>query len=1163
MTSGFFENYLSLTNRLRQPSFIKVLLVVYAALLLFWQFADDSVKEFIIPRAVLVVLPAAIFIFSMIGGNEKLNTLFNYLSKLITLFLCGFIYSNPDKTAIAWVIIPLLALSGIDREKLSAGLLYVFLLTVFLLIVINHPSISFKATFFIVYFLMTALLLLAGRFYEINGTSGSEWPGMHVIVDLNDGQVRSMSEAAKNFFSGYSSDKVFANQIFDNRIWQRMRNEFSSEVLQDEFSFKQNSTELFFQVKWIRLQSDNNLISVELTDVTFFRKQLAQSETNALELRHFFDRITDGILILDQSGNPLMVNRSFTELTGLRNSSTVASHPFLEELIHTNPHLSQDSSIGVQVKAQDVYGNELWLQMTGRKVISPVNQSACFLWIANDITHQRIAEVGERQKVFKKILDESQTGITFINSSEKIMHTNHVMVSMLGYSSDELNQLKLPDLIHPTEANSFRKKMNGLIQGNSGPFKEEIKLLRKNGTVVHTIFSASAFKDNDDKGAIVMVEDISREKNLEQSLRQSSTDLSLLLESTDDGICSLNYDYSIRIMNEPFARGIRIATGITPEPNRNFLSLFALNVQPIWQERLNEVMKGESLFFCEQYSLTNNKTVFYDWSLRPVAGNNRMITGISIFVRDVTKQIINEEEINRAREEAERANMAKSRFLATMSHEIRTPLGGIIGMLDLLNDTKLDKQQKNYVQSLQLSSETLMQIINDVLDYSKIESEKLELEKSAFSIRQCIEETFNILYAKAQEKNLKLSYKLDPSVPAEVIGDKNRLRQILINLTGNAIKFTHDGGIAILVKTEKMANGKTVLQFAVSDTGIGMTAEQQQKLFQEFSQADTSTYSKYGGTGLGLAISARLVSLMNGKIWVQSEAGKGSVFYFTAEFDLSAIFSDKEQHVNDFSGNTGTDEESWEFIPLKILVAEDNEVNQLLVKTILSKLGYEPEVVADGAAVLSYIKQKKAELIFMDVQMPEMDGLQATSEIRKQKNIEQPVIIAMTAYAMQGDKEKCLAAGMDDYITKPVRMSDLKAAITKWKGKKLLKPSSEILQKTDDEVLDMKVISQLKKLGGDDGGKFFRQLTEMYLKLSPSLIASIRENIESNNLEAAGNAAHKLKGSSLNVGAAKAASLSKKIEELCIQKNVAGLTNLIEQLNDVFNKTANVIQKLG
>ncbi len=1161
MTSGFFENYTSLTNRLQQPAVLKALLVVYGMLLLAWQFADDSVKEFIIPRAVLVVLPAAIFIFSMIGGNEKLNILFNYLSKLIILFFCGFIYSNPDKTAIAWAIIPLLMLSGIDKEKFSAGLLFVFLLTLILLIVINHASVSFRTIFFIVYFLMTTLLLLAGRFNEINSTSGGEWPGLHVIVDLMDGQVRSMSEAAKNFFSGNSSDKIFADQLFDSRIWQRMRNEYSSEALQDEFSVKRNGNELFFQVTWIRLHLANNLISVELTEITLFRKQLAQSETNALELRHFFDRITDGILILDQSGNPLMVNRSFTELTGFRNSSTAASHPFLEELIHSNPLLSQDSSINIQVKAQDVNGHELWLQMAGRKVISPVNQSACYLWIANDITRQRVAEVGERQKVFKKILDESQTGITFIDTAEKIMHTNHVMVSMLGYSSDELSQLKLPDLIHPAEANAFRKKMSGLIQGTLGPFKEEVKLLRKNGTVVNTIFSASAFKDNDEKGAIVMVEDISREKILEQSLRQSSTDLTLLLESTDDGVCSLNYDYTIRIMNEPFARGIRKATGNTPEPKKNFLSLFSLNVQPLWQERLSEVMKGESLFFSEQYSLADNNTVFYDWSLRPVAGNNRMITGISIFVRDVTKQITNEEEINRAREDAERANMAKSRFLATMSHEIRTPLGGIIGMLDLLNDTKLDKQQKNYVQSLQLSSETLMQIINDVLDYSKIESEKLELEKSAFSVRQCIEETFNILYAKAQEKNLKLSYKIDPSVPAEVIGDKNRLRQILINLTGNAIKFTHDGGIAILVKTEKMADGKTVLQFAVNDTGIGMTAEQQQKLFQEFSQADASTYSKYGGTGLGLAISARLVSLMNGKIWVQSDAGKGSVFYFTAEFDLPDSLSVKEQHVKDFSGSAGHDGETWEFIPLKILVAEDNEVNQLLVKTILGKMGYEPEVVSDGTAVLEYLKKHKADLIFMDVQMPEMDGLQATVEIRKLKNMEQPVIIAMTAYAMQGDKEKCLAAGMDDYITKPVRMSDLKTAITKWKGKKPLQSSAEAQQKTDEVILDQKVIAQLKKLGGDDGGKFFRQLTEMYLKLSPSLIASVKQNIEDGNFESAGNAAHKLKGSSLNVGAVQVASLSRKIEELCLKKNPSGLKHLIEQLDDVFNKTAKEIQK--
>lgn len=1162
MNSGFLENFSRLTELLKQPSVLRALLVVFAGFLLGWQLADDSVREFIVPRAVLMVLPAALLIYSMIGGHEKLSLLFSYLSKLLALFLCGIIYANPDKSSVAWAILPLIVLSGIERDKLPFALCFIFLLTLFLLLVLNDTPVAFRAIYFAVLFSLFSILLLAVKLSSNKYFPAMDLPGMHLTIDLKDGMIVSMSEAARNFFSEKSDDKVFAGQLFDNRIWQRMKNEFSSGILQDEFSCQQSGKEFFFQVKWSRPQLNSNLIAVELADITAFRKQLAQSETNALELRHFFDRITDGILILDQSGNPLMVNRSFTELTGLRNSSTPESHPFLEELVHANPQLSQDSSLSVQVKARDAIGNELWLQMTGRKVISPVNQASCYLWIANDITRQRIAEVGERQKVFKKILDESQTGITFINSSEKILHSNHVMVSMLGYSSDELNQLKLPDLIHPNEANAFRKKMNGLINGSSGPFKEEIKLLRKNGTVVHTIFSVSAFKDNEEQGAIVMVEDISREKNLEQSLRQSSTDLTLLLESTDDGICSLNYDYCIRILNEPFVRIFQTATGKTPAPNNNLLSLFPQSTEQLWQQRLNEVMKGESLFFREQYVSADGRTVFYDWSLRPVAGNNRMITGISMFIRDVTKQITNEEEINRAREEAERANMAKSRFLATMSHEIRTPLGGIIGMLDLLNDTKLDKQQKSYVQSLQISSETLMQIINDVLDYSKIESEKLELEKSPFSIRQCIEETFNILYAKAQEKKLKLSYKLDPSVPAEVSGDKNRLRQVLINLIGNAIKFTHDGGIAIIVKTEGITAGKSILQFAVSDTGIGISQEQQQKLFQEFSQADAATYSQYGGTGLGLAISARLVSLMNGKIWVQSEPGKGSVFYFTAQFDLPESFALSEQPVKDFAGSTGSDEEPWEYIPLKILVAEDNEVNQLLVKTILGKMGYEPDVVSDGAAALEYIRQGKPDLIFMDVQMPEMDGLQTTAEIRKQQNIEQPVIIAMTAYAMQGDREKCLAAGMDDYITKPVRMSDLKAAITKWKSKRQLPPSSIPPHKTEDAILDMKVIAQLKKLGGDDGGKFFRQLKEMYIKLSPSLITSIRQSMESGNWEAAGNAAHKLKGSSLNVGATQAAALCRKIEEQCLEKNASGWKELIKQLENVFKKTAEEMEKL-
>jgi PAS domain S-box-containing protein len=1161
MISGFFERFSGITKRIGQPLFLKLLLVVYAVLLLAWQLADNTVREFLFPRAVLIVFPAAVLILSMMGNNRIFSILFRNLSKGLALFLCGFILVNPDRAAVAWFIIPLLFLSGIDSEKFLSSLLFIFLIALLLIFALYASTVPFRIAFFSVYFTLTAVLLGAGRIHERQVAPGDQLPGMHLRIDLKDGRVVDMSEVAKKFFSVQSVQEIFADRLFDNRIWQRMKNEFSSEVLYEEFHFLRNGIEFFVQLKWLRSSLTSNFIEVELTDLTSLKNQLAQSETNALELRHFFDRITDGILVLDQKGHPVMVNRSLTELTGFRNSSTASSHPFLDELILAHPQLNHDSSLSIQVKTCDVHGHELWLLMSGRKVISPVNQSECYLWIAHNITRQRIAEVSERQKVFKKMLDESQTGITFIDSSEKIMHTNHVMVSMLGYSSEEMQQLKLPDLIHPREANAIRKKMKGLMHGNGSPFKEEIKLLRKNGTVVHTLFSVSAFMENENPGAIVMVEDISREKNLEQSLRQSSTDLSLLLESTDDGFCSLNFDYSIRLLNEPFVRSIKTATGRKATVDAGFLDLFPASAQAMWQQRVNEVMKGESLSFREQYSTPEGHAVFYDWSLRPVAEKNRMITGICLFVRDVTRQITNEEVINRAREEAERANMAKSRFLATMSHEIRTPLGGIIGMLELLNDTKLDKQQKSYVQSLQISSETLMQIINDVLDYSKIESEKLELEHASFSVRQCIEDTFNILYAKAHEKNLKLSYKLDPSVPEVLLGDKNRLRQILINLTGNAIKFTHDGGIAILVKTESHTGRKAVLQFAVSDTGIGMTEEQQQKLFQEFTQADTHTYGKYGGTGLGLAISARLVALMNGTIWVQSEPDKGSVFYFTAQFDVpdSHLFTDPTAQV--FSGNTTIEDEPWQFIPLKILVAEDNEVNQMLVKTILGKLGYEPEMVADGKAALSFVKEKKTDLIFMDVQMPEMDGLQATEEIRKLTELQQPVIIAMTAFAMQGDKEKCLAAGMDDFITKPVRISDLKSAITKWKGTRFSKQANVPEAPAGEEFLDLKVMAQLKKLGGDDGGKFFRQLVEMYIKLSPALIASIRQHLESNHPEPAGQAAHKLKGSSLNVGAVKVASLCRAIEEKCIEKNTSGISSLIEQLESDFKKTVLELNK--
>ncbi|MFK0734601.1 MAG: ATP-binding protein, partial [Gloeotrichia echinulata HAB0833] len=805
---------------------------------------------------------------------------------------------------------------------------------------------------------------------------------------------------------------------------------------------------------------------------------------------------------------------------------------------------------------------------------------------------QESTRVLHRQNATLKAQQEAAIdGILIIDENRNVVSYNQqfcqlwqIPQEIVETSSREILERIIVDL---ADAEQFLAKIEYLYQHPQEASRDEV--LFKNGRIFDC-YSASVISSlGENYGRIWYFRDISDLRESEAEIKRVQTFLSSIIENIPNMIFVKDAK-DLRFIS--INRAGEKLLGYSREEllGKNDYDLFPQEEADFFTTKERDILvTGSILDITEEAIKTRNhgprilltkKLPIFDSMGKP-----QYILGIS---EDITERQQAEIELRQAKEAAESAAQAKSDFLANMSHEIRTPMNAVIGMTGLLLRTDLTPEQQDTVETIRSSGEILLSLINDILDFSKIESGKLELEAQPFDLASCLKEVIALLANTASSKGLEVSYLLVEDIPKIIVGDITRLRQILVNLLSNAIKFTSEGGITVSVTAHRLDplsgesdNARSAdflyqLQFAVRDTGIGISADKLDRLFQSFSQVDSSTSRRYGGTGLGLAISRQLCELMGGRMWVSSQMGEGSTFYFTIVTSAGSVESTIDTQVNyphygslapvatfqKLPDSNSLSSPMAEQSPLRILLAEDHPVNQKLAVLMLKQLGYRADVVSNGLEVLVAIQQLPYDVILMDVQMPEMDGLEATEFIcRKYPIGTRPRIIAMTARAIQGDREKCLDAGMDDYISKPIRIEALAQALSQCTP---LVPSNDATAKESDSypnqinpelinqnnlpvvelVINTEALEEILDIAGDDGPTFLAEIIDCYLEDSPQLLQQIRDAMAVEDAKTLRRVVHSWKSSSAYLGATVLASLCRELEAIA----ETGITDVPERV---------------
>ena len=781
------------------------------------------------------------------------------------------------------------------------------------------------------------------------------------------------------------------------------------------------------------------------------------------------------------------------------------------------------------------------------------------LSVIQDITERKRAEreITTQKAYLEQLFEASTEAIVFINKDGLVERINSQFTAMFGYTADEILGTSLDDTIIPLSLSEEGKGVTIEIKKGKPIFLETIRQRKDGSTLDVSVTGMPISIEGKDAGIYAIYRDISRQKQAEQEITIQKTYLEQLFEASTEAIVFINENDRVERINSQFTDIFGFAsdevigrsldeTIIPPEHHKEGESI------------KKEIKKGRHIF-CETVRQRKDGSKF-DVSITgmpiSIEGHD---AGVYSIYRDISNRKQAEQELKKAKEEAEEATQAKSSFLANMSHEIRTPMNAIIGLSQLAMQTSLTPQQLDYQKKIQTSANSLLRLIDDILDFSKIEAGKLDLEKNSFNLKAVLERVSSIVNVESNEKGIDFSVDIPDTLPNNLMGDALRLEQILLNLTANAVKFTSQGEVCVAVELVAESEQEAELRFVVSDTGIGMSPEQIEQLFQPFHQADLSITRKYGGTGLGLAICRRLLDMMDSEIQVKSTLGTGSEFSFRARFDKAPY------EAPELLAGISREQARKLLSNQRILLVEDNETNLQVARELLEKVGIDVVSATNGLEAVTLAARERFDGILMDLQMPIMDGLTATREIRKGPTPSELPILAMTANAMSAARDECLAAGMNDHIAKPIKPAILYEILAR-----KLRPdvdervyldkdtaSKFVSLEFDGDIPHLDGINIRSGLGAVNGDReLYAKLLSNFRARHRGIVAEIKAELERGSISVAQRMAHTIKGVAGTLGANKLSVISAQLESALKKEDSPDISRL---LNHFSNEVTRII----